>query len=69
MVIIWDSVWANGTKNYGSAATERKIYVGKGIKYFSNIGVAEFLVETAEVSVGDKTVDYRTYYRSCVCYA
>ena len=42
------------TKNYGSAATERKIYVGKGIKYFSNIGVAEFLVEAAEVSVGDK---------------
>ena len=42
------------TKNYGSAATERKIYVGKGIRYFSNIGVAEFLVEAAEVSVGDK---------------
>ena len=42
------------TKNYGSAATERKIYVGRGIKYFSNIGVAEFLVEAAEVSVGDK---------------
>ena len=42
------------TRNYGSAATERKIYVGKGIKYFSNIGVSEFLVEAAEVSVGDK---------------
>ena len=42
------------TKNYGSAATERKIYVGKGVKYFSNIGVAEFLVEAAEISVGDK---------------
>ncbi len=42
------------TKNYGSAATERKIYVGRGIKYFSHIGVAEFLVEAAEVSVGDK---------------
>ena len=42
------------TKNYGSAATQRKIYVGKGIKYFNNIGVAEFLVEAAEVSVGDK---------------
>ena len=42
------------TGNYGSAATERKIYVGKGIKYFSNIGVAEFLVEAAEVSVGDR---------------
>lgn len=42
------------TKNYGSAATERKIYVGKGIRYYSNIGVSEFLVEAAEVSVGDK---------------
>lgn len=42
------------TRNYGSAATERKIYVGKGVKYFSNIGVSEFLVEAAEVSVGDK---------------
>ncbi len=42
------------THNYGSAATERKIYVGKGIKYFSQIGVAEFLTEAAEVRVGDK---------------
>ena len=42
------------TKNYGSAATERKIYVGKGVKYFSNIGVAEFVVEAAELNVGDK---------------
>ncbi len=42
------------TKNYGSAATERKIYVGKGIRYFSNIGVAEFLIEAAELNVGDK---------------
>ena len=42
------------TKNYGSAATERKIYVGKGVRYFSNIGVAEFLVEAAELNVGDK---------------
>lgn len=42
------------TKNYGSAATERKIYVGKGVKYFGNIGVAEFVVEAAELNVGDK---------------
>ncbi|NCC09870.1 MAG: U32 family peptidase [Bacteroidia bacterium] len=42
------------SKNYGSEATERKIYVGKGVKYFSNIGVAEFLVEAAELHVGDK---------------
>lgn len=42
------------SKIYGSEATERKVYVGKGIKYFSNIGVAEFLIEAAEISVGDK---------------
>ncbi len=42
------------TKNYGSAATERKVYVGKGVKYFGNIGVAEFVVEAAELNVGDK---------------
>lgn len=42
------------SKNYGSEARERKIYVGKGVKYFSNIGVAEFLVEAAELNVGDK---------------
>ena len=42
------------SKNYGSEATERKVYVGKGIKFFSNIGVAEFLVEAADMSVGDK---------------
>ncbi len=42
------------SKNYGSEATEKKVYVGKGIKYFSNIGVAEFLVEATDVKVGDK---------------
>ena len=42
------------THHYGSAATEQKIYVGKGVKYFPNIGVAEFLVEAAELNVGDK---------------
>ncbi len=42
------------SKNYGSEATERKVYVGKGIKYFGNLEVAEFLVEAAEISVGDK---------------
>lgn len=42
------------SSNYGSEATERKVYVGKGMKYFNNIQVAEFLVEAAELSVGDK---------------
>lgn len=42
------------TRNYGSAATEKKVYVGKGVKYFSNIGVAEFVVEASELNVGDR---------------
>ena len=41
-------------KNYGSNATERKVYVGKGVKYFSKLGVAEFSCEACEFSVGDK---------------
>ena len=41
-------------KNYGSAATERKVYVGRGVKYFSKLGVAEFTCDAAEFSVGDK---------------
>ena len=42
------------SRNYGSEATEKKIYVGKGVKYFSSLGVAEFLVEASEVNEGDK---------------
>ncbi len=41
-------------KHYGSCATERKQYVGKGVKYFSKLGVAEFTCEACEFSVGDK---------------
>ena len=40
--------------NYGSNATKKKIYIGKGIKYFSNIGVAEFLMESGSLKVGDE---------------
>jgi putative protease len=41
------------SKGYGSKATKRKIYIGKGINYFSKLGVAEFLVESHEINVGD----------------
>ena len=40
-------------KNYGSNATERKVYVGKGTKYYSKLGVAEFTVEATTFQVGD----------------
>ncbi|MCH5179158.1 MAG: U32 family peptidase [Prevotellaceae bacterium] len=41
-------------KDYGSSATEKKVYVGRGIKYFSKIGVAEFLLEAAPLDKGDR---------------
>ena len=41
-------------KNYGSNATERKVYVGRGVKYFSKLGVAEFTVEATTFKLGDK---------------
>ena len=41
-------------KNYGSNATERKVYIGKGTKYYSNLGVAEFTVEASTFKVGDR---------------
>ena len=41
-------------KNYGSCATEKKVYVGKGVKYFSKLGVAEFAIEAADFKKGDK---------------
>lgn len=39
---------------YGSNATEKKVYVGKGVKYFSKLGVAEFVIEAGELREGDK---------------
>lgn len=41
---------------YGSKATEKKIYLGKGVKYFDKSGVGEFLIESRSVSVGDKVM-------------
>ncbi len=41
---------------YGSSAERVKRYAAKGVRYFSNIGVAEFFVEAGEVAVGDEVV-------------
>lgn len=43
--------WSN---TYGSRATEKKEYVGKCIKYFSRLGVAEILIENSVLKLGDK---------------
>ncbi len=39
---------------YGSRATRRKIYTGKGNNYFDRIRVAEFLIEAGELHTGDE---------------
>jgi putative protease len=39
---------------YGSSATEKKVYIGKITNYFKNIGVAECLMETYDLKVGEK---------------
>lgn len=41
---------------YGSSATRTKQYVAKGVKWFSRLGVGEFLMEGAELAVGDEIV-------------
>ncbi len=55
----WDGYYLGQTlgewnKRYGSNATVRKVYVGRGVKYYSRLGVAEFTCDAAEFSVGDQ---------------
>ncbi|MBR2961481.1 MAG: U32 family peptidase, partial [Alistipes sp.] len=44
---------AEHTSAYGSSAVRRKVYVGRVTNFFKKIGVAEVLIEAAELSVGD----------------
>ena len=41
---------------YGSSATRVKKYTAKAVKYFSKLGVAEFLIEDGSLSVGDEII-------------
>ena len=41
---------------YGSQATRRKVYVGKVTNWFNRIGVAEVLVESGAIRVGDEAL-------------
>lgn len=55
----WDGYYLGQTlgewnKEYGSSATEKKVYVGKGVKYFSKLKVAEFQLEAGSLDRGDK---------------
>ena len=44
------------SSKYGSSATRTKDYRAKGVRYFSNIGVGEFYMESGELHVGDEVV-------------
>lgn len=37
----------------GSIATQKKVYIGKNTKYYTKIDVAEFLIESYDLKVGD----------------
>ncbi len=41
---------------YGSSATKVKHYAAKGVKWFSRLGVGEFLMEAGELHKGDEIV-------------
>jgi putative protease len=42
--------------SYGSAATKRKIFLGKVSNFFSNLSVAEIKLETGDLSMGDTLI-------------
>lgn len=57
----WDGYYLGQTMGewndvYGSKATRKKIYIGKGVKYFNNIGVAEFEMESHSLEIGDEII-------------
>jgi putative protease len=43
--------WSN---EYGSKATKKKVYVGRGLKYYENARAGEFKLEAQTLSVGDE---------------
>ncbi|MDE7111256.1 MAG: U32 family peptidase [Muribaculaceae bacterium] len=44
------------SRKYGSSATRTKRYCAKCTRYFSKLGVGEFLMETGEINKGDEIV-------------
>lgn len=45
--------WNN---SYGSKATERKIYLAKGVKYYGKVNVGEFKMESQSLKKGDEVL-------------
>ncbi len=41
---------------YGSQATKKKIYVARATNYYDRIRVAEFIIESGELNIGDQII-------------
>ncbi|MEZ5032891.1 MAG: peptidase U32 family protein [Saprospiraceae bacterium] len=57
----WDGYYLGRTMgewndSYGSKATEKKLYLGRGVKYFNKIGVGEFRMESHALRTGDRVL-------------
>lgn len=57
----WDGYYLGRTMGewsdvYGSKATQQKIYIGKGMKFYDKAGVGEFLMESHSLKVGNKVM-------------
>lgn len=57
----WDGYYLGRTmgewsKDHGSVATKKKLYLGVGKRYFDKIQVAEFQMETHSLSKGDEII-------------
>ncbi len=44
------------SEKYGSKASHKRVYVGKGTNYFDRIGVAEVAIETGNLELGDQVI-------------
>ena len=44
------------TRNYGSSASRKKVYVGRVTNFFRRVGVAEVLVEASVLTAGDEVL-------------
>ncbi len=42
------------TDTYGSKATQKKVFLGRGVHYFTKLGVGEFKIESHTLDKGDK---------------
>ena len=56
---VWEGYYAGRpvaehSEHYGSAATRRKVYVGKVVNFYKKISVAEVLVEAAPLEVAEE---------------